>query len=448
MVKRSKNRDHSTQTTRGSETPPNQFPAQRRSFLKNSAALGLSTLTANSFLHASAFSRSDVYQQNSVQARQPYPDPLPDYDDDYYPKNIDEDNLPDVNTNPKDAPNNPRIKPDSGQHIDAKWTRLADMPFPVQEIYPAPFWTNQIANRQSRKALRAQRFNIIVNAGGIVGVNNGRVAATRQVSVYDPIADRWTIGPAFPDAGHHIQLVPQNGYLYALGGFSSNNRNAGWEMRDRIYRLASLDDKWEYVGNMPSPQSEAVCVSLNGFIHVVGGRAPGGSRNSQWADHIDTDRHYAYDPRARQWIELAPMSIPRNSAAGVAMRGVLYLMGGRRVSGGNLDITEAYDPLSDRWQKLRPMPQAQAGLAAAAIGDIIYVFGGEYFGTRNRDGGVYKKVWAYDTSEDRWHSVSPMPRPRHGLGAVNLNDAIYVIGGAARPGGVQTSNVLDRFLLT
>ncbi len=350
---------------------------------------------------------------------------------------------------PVKNPPMPNVKPISKPAINARWTRLADMPFPVQEIYPSAFWTQSVANAQPTKALRAQRFNIIVNAGGIIGQRAGRFATTREVSVYEPISDRWTSGPDLPDPCHHVQLVAHNGYLYALGGFTTQDRrdqppNLGWRMRRSVLRLDSIDGRWEHVAELPAPQAEAVCVSLNGFIHVAGGRSPVGSMNSQWSDHIDTDRHFALDTRRNEWFELTSMNVARNSTAGAAVGGVLYVIGGRKVNGGNVAVNEAYDPLSDRWQEMRPMPQAQAGLAAATIGDTIFVFGGEYF---NDGGGVYAQSWAYDTREDRWRRANPMPRPRHGLGAVSMNNAVYVMGGASSPGGIGTSAVLDRFML-
>jgi len=70
------------------------------------------------------------------------------------------------------------------------------------------------------------------------------------------------------------------------------------------------------------------------------------------------------------------MIVARNSSAGVAIGGVLYVFGGRTVRGSNSAVTEAYDPLSDRWQLMAPMPEAQGGLAAAAKGNTVFVFGG------------------------------------------------------------------------
>lgn len=89
------------------------------------------------------------------------------------------------------------------------------------------------------------------------------------------------------------------------------------------------------------------------------------------------------------------------------------------------------------------MPQAQGGLAAAALGHMLYVFGGEYF---DNGGGVYATVWAYDTRTDQWRDAGHMPLPRHGLGAVAHDGAIYVIAGAAAAGGRGTSNRMVRYV--
>ncbi|MEO1136465.1 MAG: kelch repeat-containing protein, partial [Pseudomonadota bacterium] len=205
----------------------------------------------------------------------------------------------------------------------------------------------------------------------------------------------------------------------------------------------TLDGSWETLTPLPHPQAETVAKSLNGFIHVAGGRAPAGSSNTEWADHIDTDEHWYYDAGDDRWRALAPLPTPRNSAAGAVTNGVLYVIGGRTVNDGNLTAMEVYDPLSDRWEKARPMPKAQAGLAAAVLNGKIYAFGGEFFSPTG--GGVFAEAWEYDPDKDDWRAVAVMPRRRHGLGAVTLSDAIYVLGGAAQAGGSETSAALDRF---
>jgi len=332
------------------------------------------------------------------------------------------------------------LGPRAFAHADAgptgAWTPLASMPFPVQEIYPAPFWR---ASSESA-SLKPKPFNIIVNAGGLTPIGEHNV--TDKITFYDPLYDAWGYGTPLPAPRHHIALVNNNGYLYAIGGFA-RDQHGGWRMAGDCWRTGGVDQSWSAMAPLPHPQAESVCASIAGFIHVAGGRSPAGSANAEWNDHIDTDQHWVYDASSNRWNPLAPMPTPRNSAAGAAVNGVLYVIGGRTVSDGNVANVEVYDPLSDRWERARPMPKAQAGLAASVINDKIYVFGGEYFDPR--PGGVFSEAWEYDPYDDHWRAIAAMPRPRHGLGAVAMDNAIYVMGGAAQVGGNATSDTLDRF---
>ena len=316
------------------------------------------------------------------------------------------------------------------------WSPLAPMPFPVQEIYPAPFWRSS----SEAPSLKPKPFNIIVNAGGLTPSAPNQV--TDKVTFYDPHYDAWGFGHRLPAPRHHLALVNNNGLLYGIGGFARDDRG-GWQMRADAWRTRSIEEPWRAISPLPHPQAEFVCASLAGFIHVAGGRSPIGSRNEEWEDHIDTDEHWYYDTASDRWYGLAPLPTPRNSAAGVSINGVLYVIGGRTVRGGNLNTVEIYDPLSDRWSSGKPMPKSQGGLAAAVVKGKIYVFGGEYFSPA--PGGVFAEAWEYDPKKDDWRAIAAMPRKRHGLGAVTIDDTIYVLGGASGVGGDGTSEALDQF---
>ena len=329
------------------------------------------------------------------------------------------------------------------------WTPMADMPFAVQEIYP-------VAHRlllQNKGSLKPVFKSLLVNAGGLTPEPGFKYNVSDKVSIYDAALNQWSSGPSLPRPAHHVALVSNNGRLYSIGGFL-RDKEGGWRMRSRCYVLDDLfKGKWRDMARLPLPQAETVAVSLRGRIHVVSGRSPGGSQNQEWNDHIDTDKHWVYVAGADQWVERRPIPAPRNSAAGAVFQDALYVIGGRSVTQGNSARVDVYDPLADRWQTAAPLPPSQnsqapigrGGLAAAVWRGHIYVFGGEW--RRATSGGVYSQVWEYDPKEDRWRGVAAMPRPRHGLGAVPLQDGIYIAGGAAKPGGEETSAALDRFTI-
>ncbi|MEO0399609.1 MAG: galactose oxidase [Pseudomonadota bacterium] len=318
------------------------------------------------------------------------------------------------------------------------WTPRADMPFAVQEIYPT--------------VVTVAGVEMIMNAGGF-GAEDSPEPVTAATTIYDPTIDSWRRGAPLPTPRHHIALAALQGAVYAIGGFSATSEDAAWIMRADVYRTDDpITGAWEAAPALPAPQAEAICVVVNNRIHMVGGRRVIAEKNADWSDHVDTDAHWAFDPATNKWTACAPLPTARNSAAAAVLNGEIFVVSGRTVANGNTPVCEAYNPEKDTWRTIAPLPKpvrqkaphGQGGLAAAARNGKVYCFGGEWF---DDDDGVYADAWEYDPAADAWRAVAAMPRPRHGLGAVNLADGIYALGGALGPSGDGTSAFVDRFSL-
>lgn len=306
-----------------------------------------------------------------------------------------------------------------------EWRHLADLPYPVQEIYPA------ILNN---------RIHVV---GGFATLPQQSPVTDRHV-VYDISADQWQTAAALPEARHHPNLVASGNRLFSLGGYKAEG-NRLWVMQNQTWVYSGETDQWSSASPAPEVHGETVCVNLDNSIHVVGGRTPSGERNGDWNGQTDSNRHLLYDPTDDSWHALAPALNVRNSAAGAVIDGQLYVVGGRTVATGNVDYLEIYDPQEDRWRQAAPMPQAQGGLGAAALNGQLIAFGGEYFGAGGS--GVYPEAWCYQPAQDAWREIAPMMTPRHGLGGVNDGQYVYAVAGATQAGGNGTSAVLERFTL-
>ncbi len=323
------------------------------------------------------------------------------------------------------------------QEYLGRWTPRTDMPFAAQEIYPAEF--------------RCGGEPVIVVAGGITAGVGGKLGVTDQCAFYVAVADIWNMGATLPAPRHHLALASAGGALFAIGGFAADEQGQ-WRMQRDVWRIDDLNrEKWRTVAPLPIPQAEAVTLSDDGLIHLIGGRTPKGERNQDWQDQADTGAHWVYDAKEDNWSARAPLPSPRNSAAGAVYGGELFVLSGRTVTSGNWPVCHAYDPKADRWREIAPMPNptkgapsGRGGHAAAVVKDRgICVFGGEWFGDRS---GVYDINLVYDPARNRWTGYAPeMPRPRHGLGAVSLGGSIYTIGGATGAGAVGTCAFVDRF---
>jgi hypothetical protein len=135
------------------------------------------------------------------------------------------------------------------------------------------------------------------------------------------------------------------------------------------------------------------------------------------------------------------MPTGREHLAGAAIGDVFYAVSGRL--GPNRDPLEAYDTLSARWTTLAPIPTPRSGIGAAVVDGVIYVFGGE--GNPASPIGIFDEVESYHPEFDAWRSLPPMPVPRHGIGAAELDGRIYIPGGAtvAGFGAVDTFDAFE-----
>ena len=318
-------------------------------------------------------------------------------------------------------------QPGEAQTATPTWSAKPPLPFAVQEIYPA---------------LYKGRIHV---AGGLLGEGSRVIGVSDRHVAYDPATGASEMLKKLPQPTHHPQLVTCRGQLFALGGFRTNPGAVNWIMTTstQVY-LADTSEGWSSLREAPAPHAEAVAATIGERIHIVGGRTPKGSANLAYGDHADTDHHLVYDVGSNSWSKAAPALSKRNSATGAMIGGLWHVAGGRHVADGPSDAHEVYDPKEDRWRQAAPMPKGSGagGNASGVIGGKLYVFGGEYF----HDGGkVHAEVWAYDPRRDAWEAAAPMPTPRHGLGGITIGDGIWLVGGAKKPSGNDTSAVVERF---
>lgn len=302
------------------------------------------------------------------------------------------------------------------------WSIGPSLPLSVQEIYPAV------------------HDNSIYVVGGLT-------AGKQAFSVSDQVFrlrqgdDKWQTLQAFPEPTHHVMLVSAGESLWAFGGFTESE-DGQWTNSSSVYEFDDQSQTWQKRSPMPVRLSESISAVINGKVHLAGGRTARG-KNYHWQHHLDSDWHGVYDPQTQVWKTAAPLPTPRNSACSVVYNNQWHVLGGRTVNKGNSSAHEVFDITTDEWKAEKPMPQPEAGTACALLGDSIFVFGGEYFDEQGGD--VYPTVWRYELKRKRWSEAAIMPVPRHGLGAVTFDNAIWLIGGAAEAGAKDTRHTVSHF---
>ena len=129
-----------------------------------------------------------------------------------------------------------------------------------------------------------------------------------------------------------------------------------------------------------------------------------------------------YDPATDTWETLRRLPEPVRAAAGAAVDGVFYVVGGTTADGNTADMN-AYDPETDTWAPRASLPEPRFNHAAVALGGRIYVLGGYLEGEERRD------VFVYDPATDSWSEGPELPIPNHAFDAVAVDGEIWMIGG-------------------
>ena len=137
------------------------------------------------------------------------------------------------------------------------------------------------------------------------------------------------------------------------------------------------------------------------------------------------------------WEEASPLPMgPRSEFGVTALRGKIYVFGGRNSDGVALSVVQ-YDPARDSWERKADMPFQSQGMGVAALDGNIYLVGGL------GGAGVVDTVYAYDPAADSWRQRASLSSPRFWLGCAAVGGKLYAIGGGG--GGWPPMTVVDEY---
>ena len=164
-------------------------------------------------------------------------------------------------------------------------------------------------------------------------------------------------------------------------------------------------------------RADAAGDAIAGKIYVVGGRNASGILSA----------FEAYDVEMNQWSSLKGLPIAVGNPAAAALNGKLYVAGGARDPNVAEDyiITSAFSftPDGEIWSPIPAMSVERMSGSAAAVNGRFFVVGGETYD------GVTGALEAYDPQTNSWTVEASMPTARYGAGAAGLNGILYVAGG-------------------
>jgi hypothetical protein len=233
----------------------------------------------------------------------------------------------------------------------------------------------------------------------------------------------WEPRAPMPTPRNSFAAVARGDLVHVMGGTNISVSSSSALDTVEIYDVQA--DSWSSGVPLPAPALGPAAAVIDDKIYVAGGYS--------WDTESDyfLDRLDCFDPGQGSWAELAPLPSPRSLAAGAALDGVFYVIGGRDSAYDAMDSVIAFDPSLGTWSTRAPLPTAMEGAAATTVGDKIVVGGGF-----DADAYAYlDDVLIYDSTADSWSVVSGLASPRCALGAASLWDRYAIFAGGYFDGG-------------
>ena len=283
-------------------------------------------------------------------------------------------------------------------------------------------WTTKAPMHEARYGLGvAVVHGKIYAIGGYAGI--GPTLSTNEE--YDPTTDTWTFKAPMPTSRMSFGIAVWENKVYCIGGIGGSGGTAGHASTSTNEAYDPVSNTWENRTPLPIAREGIRASAINGVIYVVGGTSN------------DTD---AYDIATDSWSKKSSMPVIPNIAYGWSctssvVDSKIHVIGIGRlpVSGDGVAFHQIYDPAIDSWSLgAEWLSGGTYGAAGSTTGMMapkrIYVFGVDSYywplGSPN-----FKNL-VYSPENDSWSYGALMPTLRINAAVANVNDTLYVIGGA------------------
>lgn len=199
---------------------------------------------------------------------------------------------------------------------------------------------------------------------------------------------------------------------------------------------SEVTNSWTSTTSLPQTRASLASIGESGNLYIFGGATTDDYasifRSSQNVDGTISSWDSAGDlPETRYWM------------ASAKNENRIYILGGAKFDGGETHKNTVYsatilpDGTISPWQTFNSLPAARSLGAAAILNDRIYFAGGF------NNGGYSNKVYSAPINPDdgslgAWAQVGVMPQNRIGLGMIEHNGHLLILGGDSGGGPINT----------
>ena len=263
--------------------------------------------------------------------------------------------------------------------------------------------------------------------------------AQNPVNKCDYNSGSWISKSPLPEGRADMASSVIDGKIYLSCGFYDYGIDS-FVYKHTLFLYDPIADSWDTTGTpIPYTRGAGSAYSVvDGKWYVVGGIEQGIDADGRWM-LVPLARVDAYDPQTDSWELKANLPEPMGGGGICTLDGKIYMTGGISGRSGSEKIYKSvymYDPSKDKWTSKADMNDPRTFHVSLAFNGKIYVFGGASvdFGTNTQT------VEVYDPIEDKWTKLSPECPPLSMAGGCVVDSAIYLFGGITDYRGTNTGS--------
>lgn len=256
-----------------------------------------------------------------------------------------------------------------------------------------------------------------------------------QFIAYDIASNTWTELAPRPVKAHGYQIVANGNYIYAFGGFSyAAEYKPQWKSLSNIDRYDIKNNKWETIGELATPRSSNVAVTIDGKVYL----AAGWNSTPKFENDLDgtfLDSIEIFDLKSEK-IETASYKLPmplRRALTGIEYKGKIVLVGGLGVGASHFELLNsvtAINTADGSSQELTPLPFSTFAPAAEVLNNELMVFGG-MFKTGPMAYEYVSHIYGMDMKTQNWRHTGRYLKETKGFSQVFHLDGktLGILGG-------------------
>lgn len=267
--------------------------------------------------------------------------------------------------------------------------------------------------------------NQIYIAGGTTW-DSGVKRALDATWLFHPETQTWKEHGRLPRPHANGAFAMRGSNLIIAGG------TTGADARADAWSVRVEDGLSRPIGTLPQPLTYCSGILAKRSLFILGGVT------DPQDPHTATDAFMSFDFDSGEIQALPPFPGGARIHAALAENGgFIYVLPGGGYEGAegkfsNTCATWRYNIRRREWERLADYPLAVRGLAVTALNPRFFLVGGGYASSRDGDPEFTNACWIYDTEQDRFHPLAPLPYAAMQVAFIRHRDYVYMLGGEDR----------------